>query len=322
MTTEQAVVDWLLDSDPALRWQVQRDLLGVPEQEWRAERDRVATEGWGAELFAAADADGQWAGAAYAPEDADEHEWRTVGQPWTATAFVLTQLRELGVTPDSEPARRAVRLVGENSRLWPDRDSYWAGEVEECINGRVVADGAYFGVDVSPLVSRLLGEQLTDGGWNCERDTGSTRSSFDTTINVLEALAELERAGRGTDQTRAARAAGEDYLLQRRLFRRLSTGEPADDRYLSLTHPTRWMYDVLRGLDHFRSVAEPGSTPDPRLGEAIEIVQSKRLDDGRWAMDWRSGGRVWFHLDEGPGEPSRWLTLAALRVLSWWDRGH
>lgn len=321
MTPRTAVVDWLMDSDPALRWQVLRDLLDAPEEEWQAERDQVARTGWGAQLFSLEDEDGQWAGAAYAPEDADEHEWRTVGQPWTATAFVLTQLRQLGVAPGSEPARRAVRLVGENARLWDDRDSYWEGEVEECINARVVADGAYFGVDVTPLAERLLTEQQADGGWNCERANGSQRSSFDTTISVVEALLELERAGHGTAGTRAARQAGEEYLLERALFRRLSTGEPAEERYLTLTYPARWMYDVLRGLDHFRAAAEPGQQPDPRLGEAVEIVRGKQLPDGRWAMDWRPGGRVWFHLDEGPGAPSRWITLLALRVLAWWDAG-
>jgi hypothetical protein len=321
MTPRTTVVDWLMDSDPALRWQVMRDLLGAPEDRWQAERAAVATTGWGARLFALEDEDGQWAGAAYAPEDVDEHEWRTVGQPWTATAFVLTELRQLGVAPDSEPAQRAVRLVGENARLWDDRDSYWAGEVEECINARVVADGTYFGVDVTALVARLLTERLEDGGWNCERANGSVRSSFDTTISVVEALLLLEQAGLGTEETRAARRAGEEYLLERALFRRLGTGEPAEERYLTLTYPTRWMYDVLRGLDHFRAAAVAGQEPDPRLGEAIEVLRAKQLPDGRWAMDWRPGGRVWFHLDDGPGEPSRWITLLALRVLAWWDRG-
>lgn len=308
-----------MDSDPALRWQVMRDLLDAPSVEWEAERAHVADTGWGARLFALEDEDGQWAGAAFAPQDADAEEWRNVGQPWTGTCFALTELRGYGVVPDSEPAQRAVRLVGENSRLWEDRGSYWEGEVEECINGRVVADGAYFGVDVSPLVDRLLGERLEDGGWNCERANGSARSSFDTTINVLEGLLEYERAGRGTDESRAARRAGEEYLLERQLFRRLGTGQPVDDRYLTLTYPTRWMYDVLRGLDHFRAAADPGQAPDPRLEEAVEMVRAKRRPDGRWAMDWRPGGRVWFQLDEGPGEPSRWITLLALRVLAWWD---
>ena len=197
---------------------------------------------------------------------------------------------------------------------------FWEGEVEECINGRTVADGAYFGVDVGPIVERLLGERQADGGWNCERANGSARSSFDTTINVLEGLLEYEKATGGTPAVREARRSGEAFLLERGLFRRLSTGEPADPDYLRFLHPNRWRYDILRGLDYFRSAALPaGDAPDPRLGDAIAEVRRRRLDDGRWPLDWTARGRVWFAVDDGPGEPSRWVTLRALRVIRWWE---
>jgi hypothetical protein len=321
MTDPGPVRDWLLDSDPAIRWQVMRDLLDAPEAEWRAERARVETEGWGARLLAVEDADGQWAGGAFAPSDADAREWREVGQPWTATSFALADLREFGLDPGSDPARRAVELIGANARWEHDNQPYWEGEVEECINGRTVADGAYFGVDVSPIVERLVGDRLDDGGWNCERERGSVRSSFDSTINVVEGLLEHERATGGTPASREARASGEEYLLERGLFRRLSTGEPADERYLLFLHPNRWRYDVLRALDHFRAASElTGAAPDPRLADAIDHVRARRLDDGTWPLDWTLRGRVWFDVDDGPGEPSRWVTLRALRVLGWWDR--
>ena len=198
-----------------------RDLLGAPEPEWRAERAKVETTGWGARLLAYEDEDGQWAGGAFAPRDFDAREWHEVGQPWTATTFALSQLRELGLDPASDRARRAVELIGANSRWEHDGQPYWEGEVEECINGRTVADGAYFGVDVAPIVDRLVGERLDDGGWNCERANGSVRSSFHSTINVLEGLLEFERATGGTPASRAARASGEEFLLERSLFRRL-----------------------------------------------------------------------------------------------------
>ncbi len=320
MTGSGAVTDWLLASDPSIRWQAMRDLLGAPASEWAAERARVETDGWGARLLSHQDRDGQWAGGAFLPRDFDSREWREIGQPWTATTFALTQLREFGLDPSSERARRAVELIGLNSRWDHAGEPYWAGEVEECINGRVTADGAYFGVDVSPIVERLVGERLEDGGWNCERANGSVRSSFATTINVLEGLLEYERATGGTPESRTARASGEEYLLQRRLFRRLSTGEPADARFLSFLHPNRWRYDILRGLDYFRSAAEViPDAPDPRLGEAIDHVRSRRGADGRWALDWSLPGRVWFEVDEGVGRPSRWVTLRAMRVLRWWD---
>jgi hypothetical protein len=318
-----SVIDWLLDSDPSVRWQVMRDVLAAPEAECRAERAKVETEGWGARLLADEDEDGQWAGGSFLPRGFDFREWQEVGQPFTATTFSLSQLREFGLDPASHQIRRAVELIGANSR-WDHADEpYWEGEVEECINGRTVADGAYFGVDVSALADRLTGELLDDGGWNCERANGSVRSSFATTINVLEGLLEYQRATGGTPASHEARKSGEEYLLERSLFRRVSTGEPADEQFLSFIYPSRWRYDVLRALDYFRSAAAlTGAAPDPRLGEAVDHVRSRRLADGTWLLDWSEPGRVWFDLDDGPGKPSRWVTLRAMRVLRWWEQAH
>jgi hypothetical protein len=315
------VTDWLLSSDPAVRWQAIRDLLGAPESEYRSERAKVETEGWGARLLGHEDDDGQWAGGAFVPRNFDFSEWKEVGQPWTATTFALSQLREFGLDPSTDRVQRSIELIGANSRWDYAGEPYWEGEVEECINGRILADGAYFGVDVSPLAERLAGERLDDGGWNCERANGSVRSSFHTTINVLEGLLEYERATGGTPQSQEARKSGEEYLLERHLFRRLSTGEPADEQFLSFLHPNRWRYDVLRGLDYFRSAATlTGAAPDQRLGEAVEHVRSRRQEDGTWILDWSLPGRVWFDVDDGAGKPSRWVTLRAMRVLRWWEQ--
>jgi hypothetical protein len=316
------VIDWLLGSDPSIRWQLMRDLQDAPKPEWTAERARVETEGWGAQLLACQDEDGQWAGGAFLPSGFDFREWDEVGQPWTGTAFTLAQLREFGLDPSCDRAKRTVALIGVNSRWDHAGQPYWQGEVEECINGRTVADGFYFGVDVSPLLARLLGERLDDGGWNCDRANGSARSSFHSTVNVLEGLLEYERATGGTAESRQARESGEEYLLKRSLFRRLSTGEPADEQFLSFLNPSRWRYDILRGLDYFRAAAAlTGAAPDPRLGEAVEHVRSRRLADGSWPLDWTMPGRVWFDVDDGPGKPSQWVTLRAMRVLRWWDQG-
>jgi hypothetical protein len=314
------VLDWLLDpaeSDPAIRWQVMRDLLDRPAAEWAAERAKVETEGWGARLLALADVDGQWAGGAYFPGDFDfdgPEAQPGAGQPWTATTHSLSQLREFGLEPTSGSAQRAVRLVGANCRWEEAGQPYWDGEVEPCINGITVANGSYFGVDVSPLVDRLLGERLADGGWNCEAINGSVRSSYDTTINVLEGLLEYERATGGTPHTREARHLGEEFLLERQLYLRLSSGEPADEDFLQFRNPSRWQYDVLRALDYFRCT---GADPDPRTEAAVNLVRSKCTDDGRWLLDKNPKGRTWFDVDDGPGEPSRWVTLRAMRVLDW-----
>ncbi|MEO7398305.1 MAG: squalene cyclase [Ilumatobacteraceae bacterium] len=320
MTDTAVVIDWLLDSDPSIRWQVMRDLLEVPVSEWTAERAKVETEGWGARLLSYEDEDGQWAGGAFLPSDFSASEWKEHGQPWTATTFSLSQLREFGLDPSADRAKRAVELIGANSRWDHGDEPYWEGEVEECINGRAVADGAYFGVDVSSIVDRLVGARLDDGGWNCERANGSLRSSFASTINVLEGLLEYERATEGTSESRAARKSGEEFLLERNLFRRLSTGEPADERFLHLLHPNRWHYDVLRALDYFRACATlTRDAPDPRLGEAIDHIRCRHLEDGTWPLDGSPKGRVWFDVDDGQDQPSRWVTLRAMRVLRWWE---
>jgi hypothetical protein len=219
MTGNGVVIDWLLDSehsDPSIRWQVMRDLLDAPRSEWEAERAKVETEGWGARLLALEDEDGRWAGDAHFPADFDWRgpeaqrgaDGRMATQPWTATSHSLSLLREFGLDPSSDRARRAVELIGANARWEEGGQLYWEGEVEPCINGTVVANGAYFGVDISAVVGRLLKERLDDGGWNCETEIDSVRSSFGTTINVLEGLLEFERATDGTPGSRAARASG------------------------------------------------------------------------------------------------------------------
>jgi hypothetical protein len=308
------VLDWLLDSDPAIRWQVLRDLADAPDDVVRAERARVATEGWGARLLAARDPDGQWAGGACFPAG-----WRPVegaGQPWTSTLPTLVLLRDFGLEPASPQAREAVELVRDNCRWEYDGSPFFDGEVEACINGRTVAVGAYFGVDVEGIVRRLLDDQLDDGGWNCWTEHGSTRSSFDSTINVLEGLLAHERAGRGTPQTAEARRRGEEYLLERSLFRRRTTGEVVVPGYLAFSYPPRWHYDVLRALDHFR---EAGGSPDERMDEAVALVRERRQPDGRWLQEFTHPGAVHFALEDGDGRPSRWNTLRALRVLRWYD---
>ncbi|MFJ3957234.1 hypothetical protein [Arthrobacter sp. NPDC090010] len=317
------MTQWLLEGDPSLRWQVMRDLLDVPEDAWRAERLRVASDGDGARLLALAGQDGQWAGGSFVPEGFTPELWRQEGQPWTATTYCLTQLREFGLDPGMPRIREIVRLVGENSRWDHEGQRYWDGEVDTCINARTLADGSYFGLELTELTAWMLREQQPDGGWNCERENGSVRSSFDTTINAVEALLEVERSGQGGDEVSAARAAGEEYLLERSLLRRLSTGELVDREYLDLSYPRRWRYDVLRAADHLRSAAvRDGKAPDLRMQEAVEHIRSRRQEDGRWLLDSELRGRVWFTLDDGVGLPSRWVTLKALRVLKWWDAQH
>lgn len=315
------VFEWICSADVALEWQVKRDLLGLPESEWRPIRARIETHGWGKELLSKQDTDGQWAGGSFAPSDATAAEFKENRQPWTATAFVLDELREMGLEPGCDAAKRTVELVGDNCKWDEGGQRFWDGETEECINGRTVSSGVYFGANVDGIVQRLLGEVQSDGGWNCDRHRGSVRSSFDSTINVLEGLLSYEIAHGATPELTAARKSGEEYLLQRSLFKRLSTGEVVDATYLQLTYPRRYTYDVLRGLEYFRAAHqyEGGKAkPDGRLGEAIDIVRQKKKADGKWHQEREFQGRQWLKYGD-IGESSQWLTLKALRVLGWWD---
>ena len=309
-------LDWLLDADPAIRWQAMRDLTDTPAEQVAAERARVATDGWGARLLALRRADGQW------DTGTTEPEWISL--------LALQMLRDMGLDPSGRTAREAIGLVRDHA-TWHSRGPWhgtplFAGEVEPCINGRVVAVGSYFGVDVSGIVERLVGEQMADGGWNCEQENGSTRGSFHSTINVLEGLLEYRRAtGASADVTRALQR-GQDYVLERRLLRRLSTGELIDPAFKMFSFPTGWHYDALRGLEHLR---DAGVAPDARVDEAIELVRSKRDSDGRWPLenphkDEMVNARLRdldFGMAEGDGEPSHWNTLRAMRVLRWYERG-
>jgi hypothetical protein len=303
MASRTAVIQWLLDSDPSIRWQVMRDLTDEPAEAVAAERSRVASEGWGARLLDLQTADGHWS-------DDQDHGWMT-------TTDVLALLKNLGVDPADERVRKAIGLVRDRI-AWSQLDGrpFFDGETEACINGRILAAGAYFGAPNDCLLDRLLGEQLEDGGWNCEAPP-SKRSSFHSTICVLEGLLEYEKARGPSTAVTDARTRGQDYLLERRMFRSLTSGEVIDRRWTRFTFPTVWSYDVLRGLDYLRSA---GVEPDEQAAEAIELVKERRHQNGRWPMGALNPDRVRipFEIEAEVGKASRWNTLRALRVLDWY----
>jgi hypothetical protein len=324
MATDNDLLEWMLTSDPALRWQVERDLAGLSPEVWRATRDRIATEGFGAELLAHQDADGQWAGGAFFPAGFDFHgpeAARGAGQPWIATNWALTSLREWGL--DASVLEGTAAKLAENSRWDYDGSPYWVGEVDCCINAFTLANGVWLGADVDALAEWFPKHQLADGGWNCEWVEGSTRSSFSSTLNSLKGLLAYESVTGSSDTLRAARHRGEEYLLERRLLYRLSTGEPVASWVTRFAYPFRSFYSALNAVDYFRAAAlHDGIGPDPRLSEAVEIIRAARLSDGTWLQERRHPGRVWFEEDVPPGEPSKWLTFFGTRVLEWWDAAH
>ncbi len=307
-------VVWLLDSDPAIRWQAMRDLTDASPAAMAEERARVPREGLGAEILARQGTDGSW---------------RQAGAPiWLPTLFTFLLLRATGVDCAETAVESAVARLQEGLR-WNHQGGRWElrppetggnrffeGEVEPCINGGALALGAAFGRPTKSLALRLVGEQLNDGGWNCEAPP-SVRSSFHTTICVLEGLLEYERAVGSAPEVAEARRRGEEYLLERGLFRRRSTGEVANPAFLELAFPPRYHYDILRALDYFRAAGGP---PDARVGDAVHVVKTKKQADGRWLLDRAYDEALALPFNESAGEPSRWNTLRALRVLHWYER--
>jgi len=314
-----ARLKWLLDSDPAIRWQVMRDLTGEGPEAIAAERSRVATEGWGAQLLALQSPAGTWGG------QNDVDILRSVNAKLSRedarlliTLYTLVVLKDLGLDPTSKEARKMIHRVDQQLVFKPlNNRPFLLGETEPCINGRILALGSYFKEPKDALANQLLSEQLEDGGWNCKAPQ-SRRSSFHTTICVLEGLLEYERAGRKSLAVTKARKRAEKYLLERRMFYSLRTGKLIEKRWLRFSFPTFWHYDVLRGLDYLRSA---GIQPDTRVSEAIEAVIERRHQNGRWPLNLLHSEHIPVEMEAGVGKASRWNTLRALRVLRWYNDG-
>lgn len=280
-----------------------RDLTNEPVDVVAAERSRVESEGWGRALL---------------DRQAPQGWWAQPDEGWMITMDALTLLRELGLDPSSAGARDAIARVKANLKFESlGNRPYFDGETEACINGAILAAGSYFGERCDTIVDRLLGEQLADGGWNCDAPP-STRSSFNSTIRVLEGLLEYERAWGANAAVTAARVKAHEYLLERRMFRRLSNGEIVNRKWMRFTFPTMWHYDVLRGMEYLRSA---GVEPDDRVAEAVEVVKARRHQNGRWPMNHLHRDRLGFALEPETGRASRWITLRAMRVLKWYEPG-
>ncbi len=300
------VFAWLLEGDPSIRWQVLRDLTPATPDDVATERARVATTGWGAKLLALQDPDGKWGGGHYGPK-------------WISTTYTLRLLHYLGLDPSHPAAQRGMDRLFERAEWYDGGVGYFVTvEAETCVTGMTLSLASYFGGfdgHREPMAEWLLSQQLDDGGWNCMTRLGSIRSSFNTTILVLEGLLEFERTHPAglIRAIRSARRRGEDYLLDRHLMRSLSTGQIINPSWTRFSFPPRWHFDVLRGLDYLQNA---GVRPDSRSNEAIELLLSKRTKDGRWKLQNHHSGLEHFKM-ETTGQPSRWNTMRALRVLRW-----
>lgn len=307
------VISWLLDGDPAIRWQVQRDLLGQPKRVWQAEQARTATEGWGAALLAHQAADGRWGGGLYSPK-------------WTSSTYTLLALRAIGLPRENPQAQRGaqVLLAGMLGATADDGFRRAAADLDRCIVGMLLQISVYFGIDddrLEALADNLLAERMPDGAWNCRRlrRPRPTHSSFHTTFNVLEGVRDYLDLRPARGKRRAALLAAEagalEFMRQHRLYQSHRTGRVANPKFTLLSYPPRWHYDVLRGLVYF---AQVGAPRDPRLQAAIDLLLSRRRAEGGWPVQQKYAGRVYFDMEK-TGGLSRWNTLRALRVLKWWE---
>jgi hypothetical protein len=310
-------LQWLLNGDPAIRWQALRDLAGASERAVERERKKVARDGWGARLLAKQDPDGRWASG----ETTDAGLY---SPKWTSTTYTMLLLRDFGLPPNHRAARKACTVLldqglqpdgGINYGIW----AKWLRKGETCITGMVLSVLAYFQFDddrLDKVAGHLLEQQMPDGGWNCRRHAGATHSSVNTTISALEGLRHYElHRRRRLKAVREAQRRGREFLLVHRLFRSHRTGAIIKPVFVRFAFPPRWHYDILRALDYFQAVDAPR---DPRLTDAIDIVRSTQREDGRWLLQQVYKGKTYFEL-ERQGAPSRWNTLRALRVLKWWD---
>ncbi|MEA2002540.1 MAG: hypothetical protein U9N84_11760 [Actinomycetota bacterium] len=310
LAVDDPTIEWLLAGDAAIRWQTKRDLLDAPSGESDLDRALVATTGWGRQLLDAQDPDGTWAGGLYSPK-------------WTSTTYTLLVLRRCGLPPHYPAALRGVELLWEGA-------SYYGGGLtpaksieapEACATSMYISLARYFGYDdprVDTAMDWLLANQLEDGGWNCRNVRfGDMHSSFHTSILALEALAEAAESDPGRQETTTAMARGREFFLRHRLYKSHRDGSVVNPAFTNLSFPPRWHYDLLRGLDHFQAVR---SGWDPRCSDALEVLRERKRKSGRWPVQNKHAGRVWFDMEKG-GQPSRWNTLRALRVLRWAESG-
>ncbi len=302
------VIAWLLDGDPAIRWQVKRDLLGAPADEVAEERARVAAEGWGADLLSRQDPEGTWGGGMYGPK-------------WISTTYTMILLRRCGLPQDHPQAQRACELFLERGFYHDGGINYFPSMDygETCVTGMTLALLAYFRYEderVHAIADHLIRQQMADDGWNCDSYKGATHSSFHTTISVLEGLREYEKfAPENLDAIKAAQARAHEFLLAHRLYKSDKTGEVVKATMTRFSFPPRWWYDVLRGLDYFQEINAPR---DERMQDAVDVVYKRRKKDGRWVLQNKHSGRIFFEMEK-VRDPSRWNTLRALRVLNWWE---
>ena len=300
---KRQLIAWLLEGDVSVQYQVHRDLLATEKPDLR---DRIATEGWGAQFLSFRKREGHWGQRFYQPK-------------WISTHYTILDLKNLAISQDNKEIRQSLsqviqKLKGQDGGIFP----FGAEKKSDvCVNGMFLNYASYFGTredDLKSIVDFLLTEHMKDGGFNCNSNgIGAIHSSVHSTISVLEGI--LEYAGNGNtyelDELQESADKARTFLLQHRLFRSDRSGKIIDRRMLMLSYPSRWRYDLLRALDYFHFA---GVNYDPRMQDALDILNKKRRKDNKWPVQARHPGQTHFEMEK-TGGPSRWNTLRAMRVL-------
>jgi len=294
------LIDWLLAGDVAIQFQVHRDLLDTDRPDLQA---RIATEGWGAQLLALRRPNGDWGREYYFPK-------------WTNTHYTLCELRRLELPHNQPEVQESLRLALERHPAAGGGIAPWGSDDSDtCVDGMFLHIAAWFRVPedrLHSMVDSVLDDRMPDGGFNCrKRRSGAHHSSMHTTVSVLEGIQSWLDAGYAyrSDELAKAAVAARAFLLLHRLFKSDRTGKIIHPSFLKLSYPPRWRYDILRALDHFRAAGHD----DPRLADALEVLEGKRRKDGRWPVQAKHPGQTHFDMEKAGG-PSRWNTLRALRV--------
>ena len=325
----QETADWLLQGDPAIRWQVMRDLLDYEEDRYSREQLKITEQGWGKQYLAYQDENGMWGGGIYGPK-------------WISTTYTMLALRRIGLPPQNKQAQRGCQQLLERGIYQDGGINFFASQKqsEVCVTGMVLSLLAYFRYPdpyIDQVADHLMTRQMPDGGWNCEDYRGDTHSSFHTTMSVLEGLLEYQKSRSEVRvDVEAARLRGHEFLLQHRLYKSHRTGEVVSPRMTRMPFPPRWFYDFLKALDYFQAYFKWRSNQqinypdreseeldhqhnhDERFTDGIELLKSKQKANGKWNMMRGPSGRIYFNM-EPAGKASRWNTLRALRVLRWWE---
>ncbi len=300
-----ATITWLLDGDVSIQYLTHKYLLGGDQTTLTSLRKRIAAEGWGKQFLDARNPSGHWGRAFYQPK-------------WISSHYTLLDLCYLEIEP-VEPIKETIMLILNKSSAQDGSitESAHRPSGDVCVDGMFLNYAAFFGTpeeDLKSVVDYLLENIMPDGGFNCEGEAhGARHSSMHTTLSALEGLWEFTKAGHEyrSDEVQQARSNAEEFLLMHHLFKSDKTGEVINKKWLMLSFPSRWFYDILRALVYFTDAGRPY---DPRMQDAVDVLISKRRKDGTWPVQAKHTGLVHFDMEQ-TGAPSRFNTLRALRVL-------